>query len=372
MNRFNLPDINFFEKSPELIEREMLFHIQEKTNLALENADPRRKIVQAMTQFVSQERNNLDYSFKQNLLAYAEDEYLDHKGMDTGTTRLQEKAAVTTIEFVLEESRVSVLTIEAGTLFLVGSDTFFEMKETLVVPVGQHKIQTKVYCTEAGEKGNGYLPGEVSNLVNPLPWVKSVSNISASSGGVEIEENDAYAERIRIAPESFSVAGPEEAYEYWAKTTSQEIADVKVYSPSDATVNIRVLLKDGELPSQEHLDQVLATFTENPIKPLTDRIIVAAPEVVTYDAEVQYWILQSNVYLLNVIQENINKAFQDYLLWQKVKMGRNVDLSELITRLKNAGAHRVAVNSPMFKNIEKYQVANENIATLSFGGLTDE
>lgn len=372
MNRFNLPDVNFFEKAPELIEKDMLFHIEEQTNITLSNADPRRKFLQACVLFVSQERNNLDYSFKQNLLAYAEDEYLEHKGMDSNTTRLEAKAAVTTIEFNLEEDRVSVLTIEAGTLFLVGTDTFFETIETVVIPVGQHTLQIKAYCTETGEKGNGYLPGEISNLVNPLPWVKGIKNISTSTGGVEVEDNDAYAERIRIAPESFSVAGPEEAYEYWAKTTNQEISDVKVYSPSDATVNIRVLLKDGMLPQQELLDQVLATFTNNPIKPLTDRIIVAAPEVIPYDADVQYWILQSNVYLLNSIQENVNAAFQDYLKWQKEKMGRNVDLSELITRLKNAGAHRVAVNSTMFQVIEKYQVANENIATLTFGGLTDE
>lgn len=53
-------------------------------------------------------------------------------------------------------------------------------------------------------------------------------------------------------------------------------------------------------------------------------------------------------------------------------MGRDVDLSELIARLKAAGAYRVAINSEMYKKIEKHQVAIDNNANLTFGGLTDE
>ncbi|THD15381.1 hypothetical protein CI793_13525 [Anoxybacillus ayderensis] len=372
MNRFNLPDINFLEKSPEDIERDILFHIEEKTGIKLSNADPRRKFIQGLVLYIVQERNNLDYALKQNLLAYAEDEFLDHKGEEVGTPRLGDKAAVTTMEFILEEGRVDVLVIPKGTRFLVGENTFFSTDETVVVPVGQHSIQVPATCLETGEVGNGYLPGEITNLVDPIPWVKEVRNITVSSGGVEVEEDDPYAERIRIAPESFSVAGPEGAYEYWAKTASQQIVDVVVLNPSDGTVDIRVLLQDGELPSQELLDEVLAVCSDKKVRPLTDKVTVNAPEVVFYDVDVQYWILQSNASVLSTIQEKINQAFQDYLKWQKEKMGRDVDLSELIVRLKNAGAYRVTVNSPMYIKIEKHQVAKENVVNFSFGGLTDE
>jgi phage-related baseplate assembly protein len=372
MNRFNLPDVNFLDKSPEDIERDMLFYVESETGITLSNADPRRKFLQALVLYVVQERNNLDYSLLQNLLAYAEDEFLDHHGEDINTPRLDDKAAVTTMEFNLEEERVDVLTIPSGTRFLVGDDTFFSTKETAVVPVGKHTVEILANCTETGEIGNGYLPGEITYLVDPIPWVKAVKNITASAGGVEVEEDDPYAERIRIAPESFSVAGPEGAYEYWAKTTSQQIVDVIVLSPVEGTVDIRVLLKNGELPAQELLDEVLAVCSDKRVRPLTDSVSVNLPEVVPYDADVQYWIVQSNVSVLDAIQEKVNRAFQQYLTWQKEKMGRDVDLSELIARLKEAGAHRVAVNSAMYKKIEKHQVAKENIATLTFGGVTDE
>lgn len=42
----------------------------------------------------------------------------------------------------------------------------------------------------------------------PLPFVQSVTNTTESSGGADTETDDAYRQRIRSAPESFSVAAP--------------------------------------------------------------------------------------------------------------------------------------------------------------------
>lgn len=371
MNRFNLPDVNFLEKNPEDIESNILFSLEGK-GFALTNADPRRKFVQALVEYIVLERNNLDYAFKQNLLAYAEDEFLDHKGEDVSTHRLEDKAAVTTMEFILEPERVDMLPIPQSTRFLVGEDTFFSTDQMVLVPVGQNSVQIPTTCMETGDVGNGYLPGEITNLVDPIPWVKGVKNVTTSTGGTEIEDNDPYAERIRIAPESFSVAGPEGAYEYWAKTASQQIIDVNIDSPTEGVIDIRVLLQNGELPTEEILDDVLTICSDKKVRPLTDQVTVSAPDIVTYDVDVQYWILQSNAAVLSTIQQQINQAFQNYLVWQKEKMGRDVDLSELIARLKAAGAYRVAVNSTMYIPVEKSQVAKEAMTNFAFGGLVDE
>ncbi|KAB8126898.1 baseplate J/gp47 family protein [Gracilibacillus oryzae] len=372
MNRFNLPDVQFLQKEPEQIEQDILASIEKETGMTFTNADPRRKFAQSLVPYIVQERNNLDYALKQNLLAYAVGDHLDHKGEDYNTPRLEAKAAITTMEFTLEEERVSSLLIEAGTLFLVGTDTYFETEKTIVVPVGQHIAEVKALCTEVGTIGNGYLPGEITNLVRPLPWVKGVKNISISSGGVDKEANDPYAERIRIAPESFSVAGPEGAYEYWSKTASQAIVDVDVDSPIEGTIDIRVLLQNGELPSQEILDKVLEICSDKSIRPLTDQVTVGAPTQVLYDVDVQYWVLQSKASVLSTTQKNIERAYENYLIWQKEKMGRDIDLSELIARMKKAGAYRVAVNSTMYLQVDKNQVAKENLTNIAFGGLVDE
>lgn len=308
-NRFGIPDINFFDKSPDKIEQEMLFDIEEQTGMTFTTSDPRRKFVQGLALFVSQERNKYDYALKQTLLTYAEDDFLDHKGEDSLTERLQATAAQTTIQYILEEERVSALIIEAGTLFLVGSDTYFETRENVVVEIGVNQTEVEAYCTEVGFIGNGYLPGEISTQVNPLNWVKSVSNITTSAGGTEEEDDDSYAERIRTSSEKFSVAGPDGAYKYWAMTASSDIADIEVWSEEPGAVNITVLMKDGVIPSQEILDKVYSVCSESDVRPLTDLVVVEKPSVIEYSPNITYWISEANAALVTSINEEIQQAF---------------------------------------------------------------
>lgn len=369
-NRFNLPDLNFFEKDPDLIEREMLLHVEEKTGLTLQRADPRRKFLQSLVPFVSVERNRLDHKLKQNRLAYAEDDTLLHMGMEMSTEKLEAKAAVTTIAFILEEDRPGTITIPAGAL--VGEEPYFSLDENLIVPVGENIVTIGATCVEKGEIGNGFLPGEISSMVEPLPYVKSIQNTTISSDGVEEETDDAYAERIRLAPESFSVAGSELAYIYWAKSTSQEIVDATADSPVEGEVDIRILMRDGRIPTEEEIKLVEETISHKKVRPLTDMVTVGAPTVIEYEVVAEYWIGSKNATISTIIEGQVNTAYQEYLVWQREKMGRDVDLSELIARLKRAGASRVAVNSEMFIEVGKIEVAHPNLTSLTLRGLADD
>lgn len=371
-NRFNLPDLDFLEKDPDLIEREMLLHVEEKTGLTLQRADPRRKFMQTLTAIVSLERNKLEHALRQNRLAYAEDDTLEHMGDEMSTERLPAKAAITTMAFQLEQDRVDTLIVEQGTQFLVGENTYFATDEALVILVGENLVTVGATCTEVGEVGNDYLPGEISALVKPLPWVKSVQNTTITSSGMEIESDDAYAERIRLAPESFSVAGPEGAYIYWAKAASQDIADVVADSPIEGEVDVRILMKEGRLPTKEELGMVSELLTDKKVRPLTDKVFVGVPTHIEYEVIVDYWINKRNATVATIIEAQVNSAFADYLIWQREKMGRDVDLSELIARLKRVGAARVAVNSSMFIEIAKTEIAIETIATCTNRGLADD
>lgn len=369
-NRFNLPDLNFFEKEPDLIEREMLLHVEEKTGFTLQRADPRRKFLQALIPFVSMERNRLDHKLKQNRLAYAEDDTLLHMGMEMSTEKLEAKAAITTIAFILEEDRPGTITVPAETL--VGEEPFFALDKNLIVPVGENIVTISATCVEKGEIGNGFLPGEISSMVEPIPYVKSIQNTTISSDGVEEETDDAYAERIRLAPESFSVAGSELAYIYWAKSTTQEIVDATADSPVEGEVDVRILMRDGRIPTEEEIKLVEENISHKKVRPLTDMVTVGAPIVVGYEAVVEYWIGSKNATVSTIIEGQVNTAYQQYLVWQREKMGRDVDFSELIARLKQAGASRVAVHSEMFIEVAKTEVAHPTLTTLTLRGLADD
>lgn len=372
-NRFNLPELNFLEKAPEKIEAEMLNHITEATGLTLMRADPRRKFLQGLVAFISIERNRLEHALRQNRLSYAEDDALDHMGFEFNTERIDAKHAKTIIAVELEEDRPpQAFVLDAGELVSVG-DVYFALDNAIVIPIGENEATISATCTEAGEIGNGYLVGEISTLVRPKPYVKAVQNITVSGGGAERESDDAYAERVHLAPESFSTAGPELAYVYWAKTASADIADAFAHSPEEGRVGVYILMQNGRLPTQLELDEVANIINDKKVRPLTDFVTYHAPEKVDYEAFVTYWISNSNATVATIIQRQIEEEFQNYLIWQRSKIGRDVDLSELIRRLKNKGASRVAINSLMYVEVDKHQVAYEmNSSSLTFGGLADE
>lgn len=367
MTRFNLPDITIVEKSAQQVEADAVNRFKELTGIALGAADPRRKFIQTVAAIIAQQRVLIDHNTKQNLLAYAEGNYLDHLGALTETPRLAATYATVTVRFTLSTSVQQ--TIPAGTRVTAGDGVFFAVKEVVTVEADQSYADVECQCTVAGAAGNGYLPGEINKLVDPLQWVQSVANTTESAGGADVENDDAYAERIRQAPESFSVAGPDGAYKYWAKSASQLIVDVSVRSPSAGVVEIRPLLAGGETPSDEILAAVLAACSDKTKRPLTDDVQVLAPAEVSYDIELTYWIDVANASTAVSIQAAVAQAVEDYKIWQKSMLGRAIDPSELVYRIKASGAKRVALTLPVYAAIESYEVAVEDNVTVTYGGL---
>jgi phage-related baseplate assembly protein len=359
MAKYNLPDITFAEKDAQVIENEMIKGYEEAAEQVLANGDPRKKLIQSEVPIITGQRALIDFSAKQNMLAYTEDEYLDHFGVLVGTPRLQEAAATTTERFILSVIRTQPTIIEMGKRVTAGDGIFFAVEEETIIPSGQMSVDVRVKCTEVGTKGNGYAQGTITTLVDLIPYIANVINITESEGGADREGPDTYRDRIQQAPERFSTAGPDGAYIYWAKTASTSIIDVKPYSPSPGVVHVCVLLASGEIPGQEILDKVLAACSSKKVRPLTDHVFAVAPEVVPYALNVQYWIDKSNESMAASIRTAVDKAVVEYQLWQRSALGRDIDTTELVYLMRAAGAKRVLVHSPMFLALEDNQVARE-------------
>lgn len=63
---------------------------------------------------------------------------------------------------------------------------------------------------------------------------------------------------------------------------------------------------------------------------------------------------------------------QDYIDWQRQKLGLDINPSELIYRLKAAGVKRVEVRSPQFTTVNEACVAIPTSTNLIYGGLEDD
>lgn len=370
MAKYNLPDIEFAQKDPAAIEQEILTGYEKASGYTLNDADPRKKLLQSEVPVITGQRAKIDQSAKQNLLAYASEDFLDHLGVLVGTPRLTEAAATTTERITLSATRVQPITIAAGKRVTAGDNVFFVTVSESIIPAGQLTVDVKVQCMETGTKGNGYAPGTITTLVDPIPYVASVTNTTESEGGADREEDDAYRDRIQQAPERFSTAGPDGAYFYWAKRASTSIIDVKPFSPSPGVVHVCVLLAGGEIPGQEILDKVLASCSDKKVRPLTDHVFAVAPEVISYSLDVQYWIDKANESMAASIRESVEKAVANYRLWQKTALGRDINPTELVYLMRAAGAKRVQVNSPVFKALSDNQVAEDTgVPIIAYGGI---
>ncbi|MDR7318924.1 baseplate J/gp47 family protein [Brevibacillus nitrificans] len=371
---FSLPDIQFVEVNADKITSEIITSYESLADRTLYPGDPIRLFLTGLAQIIVQQRVLINETGKQNLLRYANGDVLDHIGVTSNVPRLEQTAARTTQQFFLSTSLASTKLIPAGTRVgpQNGGTLYFETAEALEIPAGALSGTVEVICTTSGVIGNGFLPGQINILIDPIPFVQNVTNITTSSGGADREADDAYRERIHISPESYSTAGPEGAYRFFATSASPLIVDVSVRSPSDGVVEIRPLLQNGEIPGEEILNLVLEACNDRSVRPLTDHVQVIAPEQVGYDLNVTYWISTDNSSMAASIQSAVGKAVDSYKAWQSSKLGRSIDPSELIARVKNAGAKRVTVTSPSFSDIEEHQVAKVNTETVAFGGLEDD
>ncbi|WP_447042531.1 baseplate assembly protein [Vreelandella sp. H-I2] len=96
-----------------------------------------------------------------------------------------------------------------------------------------------------------------------------------------LENNRDYRERIQLAFEGLSVAGPVGAYEFQAKSAHPDVLDVSVESPEPVDVVITILSREaGGQPSQAVLDAVRLRIDER--RPLTDRVTVQAATLLPY------------------------------------------------------------------------------------------
>jgi phage-related baseplate assembly protein len=228
-------------------------------------------------------------------------------------------------------------------------------------------------------------------LVDPVPYIASTTNIDTSQGGNDgfiigdFTSNENLREEIFLKPESFSVAGPSGAYKYFARYYNPLILDVAVTSPSDGVVDIRfimgvyeydssgnLVLTDVQLPQQSMIDGLLAHISADKKRPLTDHVTGGAPSKVTYNIGVTYYIRTGDSENAANIQTAVNKAVTVYKLWQKSKIGRDIDPGELDSCIRFAGAKRSVITSPVFTTVDDVSLAWDGTVSVTYGGLEDE
>ena len=376
----NFPEVSFIENmSLEDIKSYYLTAMQERyreltgKELILQEADPVRLIAYANCLMLYQIIQYTDRAGKLGLLKYSYGDYLENIGALKGIERIEGAAARTVLRFTLSTERPGVTIIPAGTRVTSGDSIYFQTVGNLEIAAGELIGEVGAECKEDGIKGNGYNVGELKILVDPIAYVNAVENITITEGGADLESDENLAERIYLAPSSWSVAGPDDAYKYWVKTFDPGITDVKVYSDTPGVVEIRFILSGGILPDDALIEAVKSFLMEDDIRPLTDNVVVMPPDIHEYGVDLTYYINESDRVRAAVIQEEVKKAVEEYISWQKEKIGRDVNPDKLRSMLLGAGAKRVEVRTPVFERLAWSSIAViSGEPTIQYGGVEDD
>lgn len=304
---------------------------------------------------------------KQRTLRYARGPVLDAIGERYGVLRADPTGATAVFRFSVATAQNENIIIPAGTRITSDGTVYFATQKTTVLPAGSTHVDVAAMCTTGGSDYNGFATGTIIVLVDLIPYISNVENITESAGGDDGEPydevgDDKYRERIRLSPATQSTAGPESAYRYFVLSADPGIIDVAVDCPDDTlcVVNLYPLMEGGELPSEEVLQKVLDALADD-VRPLTDQVNALSPVAVEYQVELKYYCTKEDEASTIETIEGEGGAIDKYNEWQSAMLGRDINPDQLrrfiLAPATGTGAMRVDVVKPTFAELTKTQVA---------------
>lgn len=159
-----------------------------------------------------------------------------------------------------------------------------------------------------------------------------------------LETDDDLRQRIALAPASFSVAGPSEAYVFFARAADARVAHASAISPSPRNVTVSVLARDGDGAAPPDLiAAVTAIVNSKPVRPLTDLVTVQSAAIINFaiDADLTLFAGPDR----NLVTAAARARLDDYLARSR-QLGRDITRSAVVAALHVEGVQRVALTSP--------------------------
>ncbi|WP_372069779.1 baseplate J/gp47 family protein (plasmid) [Tistrella mobilis] len=158
------------------------------------------------------------------------------------------------------------------------------------------------------------------------------------------EDDDRLRKRVQLTPDGWSVAGPAAAYRVRALAVSVEVRDALATSPAPGDVTVTVLATDGDgTPSPALLAAVDAALSADTVRPLTDRVTVAAPTIVRYQVVARLRVYPGPDQA--VVTAAARAAVDAYVTAQR-QLGRTVAVSGLMRALHQEGVERARLIEP--------------------------
>lgn len=230
-----MPELNFIETNAQTIMETVLEELENGVYEPLYPGDERRIFGEALSHAVVIFYNAANDGCRQRLLRYARGAVLDALGENRDVTRLTPTSATTTLRFGLSEPVAANIIIPAGLRVTGDFEHYFLTDSTAVLPAGSLSVDVEATAENDGAEYNDIAPGILSNIVDvsDVPLIDYVTNTTATEGGGDEEDDEAFRERIREAENRLSTAGTAKAYRFWAMSANPLVSDAVVESETE-------------------------------------------------------------------------------------------------------------------------------------------
>ncbi|MCG7548454.1 baseplate J/gp47 family protein [Pseudoalteromonas sp. Of7M-16] len=223
------------------------------------------------------------------------------------------------------------------------------------------------------------------------------------------EQDERYRERIALALEGFSTAGPAGAYAFHALKGSQHVKDVHVDAPQFAYVDLPAQVQNLLPPSARLLvctddagltpdvlsgaqppepvpgdvvvtlltdqgnghatpqviEQVQSQLNKENVRPLTDRVHIKSADIVEFelDAVIHIYPGMDGAALVDEARDSLNAWLNEHH-----KLGHDISLSGLFAVLHREGVQRVELSAPQWDIVvQAHQAAFCTRASIQLG-----
>lgn len=203
--------------------------------------------------------------FENCFVAWAQEKFLEARGIGRNTERLQPSPATTTLRFATEAPALTRIRIPAGTRVSdAAGQAQFLTQSVAYIEVGGSEVDVAAEATQPGSFANGFPAASLTSIVDPVPGIATVTSLTETGNGADIEALSRYRARVALAFERIGDGLSKERYLTDVLGWNARCIDVTIERPQPGYVNLHPLMDTGA-PNAEELASLLSVFDESNI-----------------------------------------------------------------------------------------------------------
>lgn len=192
---------------------------------------------------------------------------------------------------------------------------------------------------------------------------------NTETGAPAIYESDEdFRRRLVLAPEGYSVAGPEGAYIFHALSAASDVLDASATSPAPGEVVVTILSRTGNGVASAALIAAVDTYVSAETRrPLTDHVTIRSATIVNYrvEATIRTYAGPDSTIVLAEAQKRLAAYVAD-----NHRLGRDITRSGIYAALHVEGVQNVLLTAPAADVVlDRTQASWCTAIAIGFAGL---